>query len=236
MPIRYRYSGENWTVLDADTFTSEKREGQCIGVGYRISFTAAMRRAHYTCDYSPSYPYFGGCTKQFYYTAIEDVSFQLINSISSLYRIKKLPTLIKNPSDLPCLPDRASGNCQPPQFEGYPLIQMEIENAAGQIQTINFDSRIFNSESGSYWSHYHKPNGISNLVITPRTTEPASCRAGCVFKAFKNGVQVYTETRSTCPEVEVVINQCPPNTCEVDCGTYVCCYGSDGISVFNYNK
>lgn len=31
-------------------------------------------------------------------------------------------------------------------------------------------------------------------------------------------------------------DQCPPNTCSVDCGTYVCCYGSDGISVFNYNK
>lgn len=30
--------------------------------------------------------------------------------------------------------------------------------------------------------------------------------------------------------------QCPPNTCEVDCGSYVCCYGADGISVFNYNK
>jgi hypothetical protein len=33
-----------------------------------------------------------------------------------------------------------------------------------------------------------------------------------------------------------VSQECPPNTCSVDCGTYVCCYGSDGISVFNYNK
>ncbi|MGL5078876.1 MAG: hypothetical protein ACRDBG_24020 [Waterburya sp.] len=32
------------------------------------------------------------------------------------------------------------------------------------------------------------------------------------------------------------IAQCPPNTCSVDCGSYVCCYGADGISVFNYNK
>ena len=30
--------------------------------------------------------------------------------------------------------------------------------------------------------------------------------------------------------------QCPPDTCEVDCGTYVCCYNSQGISTFNYTK
>jgi hypothetical protein len=30
------------------------------------------------------------------------------------------------------------------------------------------------------------------------------------------------------------INQCPPNTCDVLCGNTICCYNSDGISVFNY--
>lgn len=35
-----------------------------------------------------------------------------------------------------------------------------------------------------------------------------------------------------CGELE----ECPPDTCSVDCGTYVCCYGSDGISVFNFQK
>ncbi len=31
-------------------------------------------------------------------------------------------------------------------------------------------------------------------------------------------------------------NRCPPNTCEVDCGNYICCYGSDGIAVISYLK
>jgi hypothetical protein len=30
------------------------------------------------------------------------------------------------------------------------------------------------------------------------------------------------------------LNQCPPNTCDVLCGNTICCYGADGISVFNY--
>ena len=29
---------------------------------------------------------------------------------------------------------------------------------------------------------------------------------------------------------------CPPNTCEVDCGEHICCYGSDGIAVSNFLK
>ena len=29
---------------------------------------------------------------------------------------------------------------------------------------------------------------------------------------------------------------CPPNTCPVDCGTHICCYGSDGITTYSYLK
>lgn len=38
------------------------------------------------------------------------------------------------------------------------------------------------------------------------------------------------------PEVKLGEQKCPPNTCAVDCGTHVCCYNSQGISVFNYLK
>ena len=31
-------------------------------------------------------------------------------------------------------------------------------------------------------------------------------------------------------------DQCPENTCEVDCGTHICCYGSDGVAVHSFVK
>lgn len=31
-------------------------------------------------------------------------------------------------------------------------------------------------------------------------------------------------------------DSCPENTCQVDCGTHYCCYGSDGIAVHSYLK
>jgi hypothetical protein len=54
------------------------------------------------------------------------------------------------------------------------------------------------------------------------------------FTITKNGQTVYTETRLTCPEVKIISDECPPNTCDVLCGDTICCYGADGISVFNY--
>ena len=29
---------------------------------------------------------------------------------------------------------------------------------------------------------------------------------------------------------------CPPDTCPVDCGDYICCYGSDGVATYSYLK
>ncbi len=33
-----------------------------------------------------------------------------------------------------------------------------------------------------------------------------------------------------------VLDECPENTCEVDCHTHTCCYGSDGIAVHSFSK
>ena len=39
------------------------------------------------------------------------------------------------------------------------------------------------------------------------------------------------------PEISLTcIGICPPNTCEVDCGNHICCYGSDGIAVSSFLK
>lgn len=60
-----------------------------------------------------------------------------------------------------------------------------------------------------------------------------------VIEIYLNGQVIQVDTGSSLPFASYEcgdIEECPPNTCSVDCGTYVCCYGSDGVSVFNYQK
>lgn len=60
------------------------------------------------------------------------------------------------------------------------------------------------------------------------------------FIVKNNGVTVFSRTDSSIPQIEtecvIQTNQCPENTCEVDCGTHICCYGSDGIAVHSFEK
>jgi hypothetical protein len=54
---------------------------------------------------------------------------------------------------------------------------------------------------------------------------------------YKNGVLIGSFFRTGAETISATwkcINQCPPNTCDVLCGNTICCYNSDGISVFNY--
>ena len=51
--------------------------------------------------------------------------------------------------------------------------------------------------------------------------------------------QVCSAKCSPPPQVNVIClppDKCPPGTCEVQCGNHVCCYNSDGISVFSFPK
>ena len=58
------------------------------------------------------------------------------------------------------------------------------------------------------------------------------------FLVKNNGSPVYSRTSNTIPAIatECRANQCPPDTCEVECGSTICCYNSQGISVFNFPK
>ena len=55
------------------------------------------------------------------------------------------------------------------------------------------------------------------------------------FEVFSNQNIIFTRTELEQPEVRFV-GVCPPNTCPVDCGTHICCYGSDGIVVSSFSK
>lgn len=56
------------------------------------------------------------------------------------------------------------------------------------------------------------------------------------FRGYKNGELILTDTGYGEPTVQVDCSQCPPNSCEVDCGNHVCCYNSQGKVVYSYVK
>lgn len=72
-------------------------------------------------------------------------------------------------------------------------------------------------------------------VITKNTPyEPAYYNV----KILKNNQVVYTSpTYTILPQVSwECLGGCPPGTCQVDCGSVYCCYGSDGIAVSSFSK
>ena len=83
---------------------------------------------------------------------------------------------------------------------------------------------------------YNQPEKTKYVNLTQEYVEVTGT-ISYTLNIFKDGVQVFTRTSTDKPTVAIVeTNQCPENTCEVDCGTHVCCYGSDGIAVFSYDK
>jgi hypothetical protein len=89
------------------------------------------------------------------------------------------------------------------------------------------------------WFMYNHDRVYSGGVVNPHIQYPVRPPIGLWYLVVKKGAEIVdTVSFSTQPTVTTGCTGqgCPPNTCEVDCGSYVCCYGSDGISVFNYNK
>ncbi|NJO98677.1 MAG: hypothetical protein HC764_23965 [Pleurocapsa sp. CRU_1_2] len=66
---------------------------------------------------------------------------------------------------------------------------------------------------------------------------PDDC-GDCKFTVTKNGQTVRTETQLVCPIVTHTCGeQCPPGSCQCDCGTKVCCHHpTTGAVVKSFNK
>ena len=73
-----------------------------------------------------------------------------------------------------------------------------------------------------------------NPVIT--YWHPANGTPLYKFTIYKDGEEIFSRTEAATPTVILVSEQCPPNTCPVDCGDHVCCYNSEGIATFCYLK
>lgn len=67
---------------------------------------------------------------------------------------------------------------------------------------------------------------------------PAQCLRLYTLKIFERGSLVFSRAENIRPQYVQIINakECPPNTCPVECGRNICCYGSDGIAVTTFLK
>lgn len=54
---------------------------------------------------------------------------------------------------------------------------------------------------------------------------------------YRDNTEVFSRTEEFYPvQVFLIEKKCPDNTCSVDCGTHICCYGSDKIATYYYTK
>jgi hypothetical protein len=102
-----------------------------------------------------------------------------------------------------------------------PPLSVESRNAVSEPKTYRVD-KIPNEEvvfpiGNGNCVEIYKKNVITGIV----TLVNSFCGLGSSPPAYA---------------VSCGIETCPPNTCQVDCGTHYCCYNSQGISIFNYMK
>ncbi|MBW4533651.1 MAG: hypothetical protein KME09_06900 [Pleurocapsa minor HA4230-MV1] len=85
--------------------------------------------------------------------------------------------------------------------------------------------------TASYGTNFKTIDVVRVDGLTANCTE-------CLFKITKNNVVVYQKATPTCPIVTHFCgDQCPPGTCQCDCGSEVCCYDTKtGKAVKSFRK
>ncbi|WP_146132208.1 hypothetical protein [Pleurocapsa sp. CCALA 161] len=144
--------------------------------------------------------------------------------------IREVPV---NPVDLFVPEPTYVSNGRPVYVAGYtPGWKLDVKTYAASTTSISTITTVYQGRDDQ--SCYIVPGSLRNVayVFTP------SSSVKYVIDIYKNGAVVASDAGDLSPTVsyQCITQQCPPDTCEVDCGTHVCCYNSQGISVFNYNK
>ena len=121
---------------------------------------------------------------------------------------------------------------------GYPLkvVFLEIRLFSASYPNGTAWMRIgADSGNGIYFpeSEFNAGNYSIDIIGFGSQTK-AQCN-NCRLVAYKQGVSVFNQAFPTCPEVRVAGDQCPLDTCEVFCGNTVCCYNSEGVSIYSFS-
>lgn len=95
-----------------------------------------------------------------------------------------------------------------------------------------------NAELTRYDQYYlTSAYGVKLLPPVRYDGQPDNC-GGCVLTVTKNNTVVYKKSTPQCPTVSVICgDQCPPGTCQCDCGSMVCCYDTTtGKAIKSFRK
>lgn len=90
----------------------------------------------------------------------------------------------------------------------------------------------------TYFADHTTAGSVVTITDIIRTDgQPDNC-GGCALKIFKGSQTVYSRVEPTCPTVTYACgDECPPGTCQCDCGSMVCCYDTKtGKAVKSFRK
>lgn len=114
--------------------------------------------------------------------------------------------------------------------------EINPDTGRSNLTITSFPSRV---ESRSFtYTKRNRSNGIrlvdyangagADFRVEERTTTTNSYAGGAII--YRNGIAGIDGYWTSCDL------ECPPDTCAVDCDTHICCYDSNGIAVFSFEK
>ncbi len=77
----------------------------------------------------------------------------------------------------------------------------------------------------------HGMNLVKTAVVP---ADGGTLSVDCQVNIYDSRGFVFSKTfDTTCPNITYICqaNECPPGTCEVDCGDHICCYDNRGIAI-----
>jgi hypothetical protein len=206
MSVRYRKSlSDNWSYIDADSYKL-LNVSDCYSTTY-VGLTVARAVAQNLNK--------GGYRTQFNQSSPNEIAVYSVIT-DYIYRIGGTFTL-NNPNPLVVVfPEIKIFSTSTPNGSAWQSLGTNTGNG------IYFPKSEF--DAGNYSINFRQPGDPFK----------SPCN-GCRLIAYKQGLTVFNQAFLSCPYAEIGdFLSCPPGTCDVLCGNTICCYGSNGVSVFNY--
>ena len=213
--LRYKYPNKGWVEIDGDDYTVSSNSSR-IQIVYKAVVKFVYR----------------------FWNSDRNGSNDYIDHLGT----KKVSLVIKEEEKkIVGDPNLTFNNGRLTMWGWIGSYNLEYKSVTGDILPIYFNSipSLSQRQLGFDPTQYRHGGMLLDTVILDSFTlvaDYSSEQISCILRIFKNGVNVLTKESSECPEVELLDDKCPPNTCKVDCDTHYCCYGSDGIAVSSFEK
>lgn len=207
--IRYRYPDESWQEIDGDEYTLEQEKGECPVLYH--AFGTFFSKNHSA----------GGCDKNAWWRTKVSLNGSVVKSWQPIVNSSNYWTIELN-----------NGTFQ--DLTTIPQSQYD----SNYLTNSSFGGIVYKTDGGRFCTNRSRPGDGTGVVLTKliRIDGQSDNCGDYIFTVTKNGQVVYQETREEIPEVEILGDGCPPDTCEVTCGDTICCYNSEGISVHDFPR